>query len=180
MRIRDTGLEFGLVTIVNHWIGAGVTLSFLFLMTSVMYNPQGARSADLLVATGAVTSLLSLFRLIWRSRHWHPMPLGGLPPVQVLAARSVAIGLLVGGIVLPLLCWLTLSLYGHQLVTRFGAVPALASPSAGTALVIAVITWCGICCWSAGFLLHLYGASQHQFVLRDGAVKRLFGQFVEP
>lgn len=180
MRIRDTGLEFGLITVINHWIGAAIMLTFLVLMTSAMRNVEPGRAVDLLVATGAYTSVLSLFRLIWRYRHWHPMPLGGVSPVQVLAARGVAIGLLVGGIVLPILCWLSLSLAGQQLTTFFGTVPALMSPSPGTASVVAAITWCGIVCWSAGFLLHVYGAFQHQFVLKDGAIRRLTGQFVEP
>lgn len=181
MQIKDTGLAFGAVTIICHWTGAMLLPGFL-LLAMVTFSGEGAPAAGELanVTTLAFLCLLLFsFRIYWRLKHYHPMPLGGAKPVEVIIGRCVAFGLLVAGVVLPLILWAALSASGLPF-TVFGLTfPSIWSQGETASLLLTVLFWMGVTAFTLGFLLHLFGAYKHQIVLKDDAVFRLMGKRIE-
>ncbi|NRG16629.1 cytochrome B [Rhizobiales bacterium] len=181
MKLRDTGLAFGVVTIACHWTGAFLLPGFLLL---AVYTLAGSASPDpeslnTLTSLAFLCAVLFSFRIYWRLKHYHPMPLGGAKPVEVIIARCVAFGLLVAGVVLPLILWASLSASGHEFRLFGLAFPRIWSEGEASAFYLTGLFWLGVIAFTLGFLLHLFGAFKHQVILKDDAVLRLMGKKVE-
>ena len=162
MRLRDNGLHFGLVSVVGHWGGATILAAFLLsAAASEFFDAEfnSTRVATLWIAL--LTAPIFAFRLYWRVTNFHPAPLGGANPAQVLAGRGVAMGMLLAGVVLPILYW-----------TK--EVVATASSWWLTPLF-----WLGVAFFLGVLILHLYGAFTHIFILKDDSLKRLMGHKVD-
>ncbi|WP_323776339.1 cytochrome b/b6 domain-containing protein [Leisingera sp.] len=160
MKLEDTGLHFGLVTVIMHWVGAACILSFATgVLWEAITEANEIRNATLHI--GALTACLHLFRLIWRLRNYHPAPLGGANPAQVLVGRGVALGMLLAGIVLPMMFW-------------FKECDAIASPI-GQTWWYASLFWMGFTCCLLGLLLHLFGVYTHVCKFKDDSLKRMVG-----
>ena len=181
MQIKDTGLGFGLVTIISHWTGAIVMLGFV----AMSFSTLGLEGAQLLARYQITASLgflcfcLFFFRLYWRLKHYHPLPLGGAAPIEVLVGRGVALGLLLAGIILPLIFWGYLCAKGIDVKIFAISIPAIWQPGPAAASSLPVLFWLGISAFTLGFLLHLFGAIKHQFIRKDDAVLRLMGKKIE-
>ncbi len=161
MNVKDTGLHFGLVSVISHWLGAACLTAFSAgVLWEVASGDPMVRNATL--ALGGLTACLHTFRLIWRLKSYHPTPLGGANPAQVLVGRGVALGMLLAGVVLPTMYWV---LRGS---TSF-SVPWWVTP----------LFWLGFTCFFLGLALHLFGAYTHVFKLKDDSLKRMFGFTVD-
>lgn len=181
MRLKDTGLGFGIVTIACHWTGAFLLPGFLLIALNTLTGsvpPDPARLETVTTLAFACAILFS-FRIYWRLKHFHPMPLGGAKPVEVIVARCVAFGLLLAGVVLPLILWAALSAGGYDFRVFDLTFPRIWSEGASAAFYLMGLFWLGVVAFTLGFLLHLFGAFKHQFVLKDDAVLRLMGKEVE-
>ena len=181
MKLRDTGLGFGLVTISCHWTGAFMLPGFLIFALGTLAGsaPPNPERLDAVSSLGFLCAVLFSFRIYWRLKHHHPMPLGGAKPVEVIVARCVAFGLLVAGVVLPLILWAALSAGGHEFRVFGLALPRIWSEGAASAFYLMGLFWLGVVAFSLGFLLHLFGAFKHQVILKDDAVLRLMGKEIE-
>ncbi|MGO1118494.1 cytochrome b/b6 domain-containing protein [Rhodovibrionaceae bacterium A322] len=181
MQFRDTALGFGLVTMINHWLGALLLPLFALLCFSTVFLSEEAKAdrwASCL-SLGLPLAVFFAFRLFWRFRHHHPLPLGSPSPLAVMVGRAIAIGLLLAGVILPLLLWLKLSAEGLSPLVFEIHLPTLLAPSLSLALVLSLLFWAGLCAFSLGFLLHLSAALKHQFILQDNAIARLLGKTIE-
>lgn len=159
MRIRDTGLDYGIVTMLCHWLGALALPAFLALSLAALWGGS-EKLATALAAPGLIVMGLFAFRLYWRLSSYQPLPLGDARPVAVLVGRGVALGMLLAGVVLP----------GMHIWLATAEAPALA---------VLILYHLGIAAFLGGFALHLYGAYRHQFISRDASLARLFGRKVE-
>lgn len=165
MKATDNGLRFGFVTVIAHWVGAVLLLSFSAgaLISSLADHP-GIGAFTLWI--GVLTSMVHAFRLYWRVSSYYPAPLGGANPAQVLVGRGVGLGMLLAGVVLPLM-----------FCVKDGGIAEGFMASQGWWFV--PLFWLGYVMWALGFLLHLYGAYTHVRVLKDDSLKRITGRWVE-
>lgn len=160
MQLRDTGLHFGLVTVIAHWLGAALVLSFAAgVLWEAIAGATAIRNVTFFI--GGLTACLHFFRLVWRLRSYHPAPLGGANPAQVLVGRGVALGMLLAGIVLPVMFWLKESDTSASRIAE--------------AWWIAPLFWLGFSCFLLGLLLHLLGVYTHVFKHKDDTLKRMVG-----
>ncbi len=181
MKLGDTGLGFGMVTIVCHWTGVFVLPGFLILSLATLAGeaePDPAR-LELLTTLGFVSALLFSFRMYWRLKQYHPMPLGGAKPVEVIVGRCVAFGLLLAGVVLPLILWAALSAEGEAFRVLGLTFPRIWPIGPVAAFSLMALFWLGALAFTLGLLLHLFGAFRHQVILKDDAVLRMMGKDVE-
>ncbi len=178
MSIRDTAASYGMVSRLNHWIGALFVLILLGIGLYFGDMPRGDEKRfwrTLHIAIGTVAILFLLFRVVWRLRSVSPPPHPQKPVLQ-LAARIVH-GLLLLGIVIlvvtgPLIQW--------SAGRPFGVFDLLVIPSPfakseswkdGLELVH------GFTADAMMYLigLHLLAVIKHQFINRDGLLRRMTG-----
>ncbi len=179
MQIRDTGLGFGIVTIALHWAGAALILGYLALYFLAAATGE-AGPAAIRASLGITVLAVFAFRLFWRLRHYHPLPLGAVSPIGVMAARGLALGLLLAGVVLPPVEWIMIwSAGGAVGFFDLFSLPALVGPNAAVARVAGFLYRVGVYALSVGIALHILAALKHQFVLRDDTLKRMLGKHVE-
>lgn len=177
-QIRDTGLGFGVVTLVLHWLGAVLFIGYITLdLPGIGWG--GARMTRVHLALGLVIFVLFAFRLVWRFSHYHPLPLGAVSPIAVIAARGIALGLLLAGIVLPPLEWIGVwSSGGAVAFFEIFALPAPFAPDAAVARAAAILRLLGTGAATLGVLFHAFGAFKHHVILKDDTVRRMLGKHV--
>ena len=126
------------------------------------------------LSVGLSILLIMLIRLGWRARSAVPPPPADLPPVLQLVSgvtHFVLYGLL---IVLPLLGWINASSRGWT-VALFGVIPLPPLSPSGASWghemgdIHQLVAW--VLLAAAG--LHVLGALYHQFILRDGLLRRM-------
>ncbi len=162
MKLRDNGLHFGFVSVVGHWGGAAMLAAFLISASaSELSDAEPSSTQNVTFWISLLTALIFAFRLYWRIVNFHPAPLGGASPAQVLAGRGVALGMLLAGVILP-------SLF---------LAKAFVTP--GSSWWLTPLFWFGVACFLCGLALHLYGAFTHHFVLKDDSLKRVMGHKVD-
>ena len=183
MQLRDTGLGFGIVTIVLHWIGAMLIVAVLSLGLTAGRMDGGADKLRLLAlhgSMGLIIFVLSAYRLGARARFHHPLPVGTASPIEMILGRSVALGLLVATLLLPVAGWIAMSAAGAG-VTFFDvvALPAALGRDRDVETVAKLLHRLGAYAFMTGLALHIFGALKHHFVLRDDTLKRMLGKQVE-
>ena len=178
MRIRDHREGFGLITIVLHWSVALTTLGLFALglwMTELDYYNRWYNAAPALhKSLGMLLCPVVLFAIGWRLGVTRPPLPESVPSWQRRASRTVHLLLVV--ILLSTLFsgYLIPTANGHG-VDVFGwfTVPALPT------LVAQQEDRAGVVHLYAGWLLiglaalHALAALKHQFVDRDGTLRRM-------
>jgi cytochrome b561 len=183
MQLRDTGLRFGILTLVFHWISALLIAWVVYVGLITARMSDGADRLQQLgfhSSWGAVIFILACYRLHARLGTYHPLPLGTQSPIEVIIGRCVAVGLLVATCLLPVVGWIAMSASGNQ-VTFFGwmALPAPFARNPDLAGIAKVLHWVGAYAFMVGVLLHVFGAFKHHFVLKDDTLRRMLGKHVE-
>jgi cytochrome b561 len=122
---------------------------------------------------GAVFLALALLRLLWRATHRPPPPLPQ-PAWQQRAAGAVHGAMYGLFFVVPLLGWAYSSALGYPLVV-FGVLPLPDWVPLDRELARAIKPWHERAAWLlAGLVaLHVAAAVQHQWVQRDGLLRRM-------
>jgi len=178
-RLRDNGLGFSPITIVLHWVVAALVLSIIVLEVVLAVSP-GAASMRVLNLLGTVLFPVSLYRLWARITSWHPLPVGTPNPVEVIVSRSVATALALAMVLLPIAAWLAKSAGGVPVELPFGwAVPAVMDPDPHAARMFDMLFKIGATPFVLGLALHIFGACKNHFVLKNDALKRMLGKYVE-
>ncbi|MGO4576464.1 cytochrome b [Cupriavidus sp. 2TAF22] len=183
MQYKDTGLRFSRITIFIHWLIAAAVALMVWLGLSASQLENGPEKAEILRVHGGVGALVlvvSIYRLWARLTSYHPLPLGSPNPIEVIIGRSVAVGLALATVLLPLDGWLAMSAAGEVITLPGGIVlPALTGPNAEVAYVAKLLHKIGVYAFLAGLALHIFGAVKHHFVLRNDTLKRMLGKNVE-
>ena len=165
------------MTVICHWFGAVLMIAFLVAAFSTLglEGAEALQRRNMTLELGLLAMPFFVFRLYWRLANYYPAPLGGVNPAQVLVGRGIAIGMLLAGIVLPVLFWAKEAGSGSELKAFDLTMPALSTPLP----FLAPLFWLGVTAFLLGLALHLFGAYTHQIVLKDETLKRLIGLTVE-
>lgn len=183
MQLRDNGLGFSPITIALHWVVAALLLSIIGISVVLWLGVDNAQRMALVRTQnllGVALFLVSAYRLWARLSSFHPLPVGTPNPIEVIVSRSVAVGLALAMVLLPIAVWLSRSAAGMAIeLPGEIAVPALIAPDVHVYRVISVLFDIGAVAFLMGLVLHMTGAFKNHFVLRNDALKRMLGKHVE-
>ncbi|WP_338028056.1 cytochrome b/b6 domain-containing protein [Croceibacterium selenioxidans] len=165
--------RYSSVAMLLHWAIALALAFQLALGFAMPKDERGFALYQLHKSVGITILLLTLARLAWRLTHRPP------PAVERgfngFLAKAVHVLLYVFMIGAPLTGWAVVSTSRIQVPTMFwGAIPWPHLPLPHGVHEIAeegheLLAWIGI----ALFLLHVAGALRHQFLVKDGLLKRM-------
>jgi cytochrome b561/polyisoprenoid-binding protein YceI len=165
--------RYSTVAILLHWAIA-LALSFqLALGFSMPKDERGFALFQLHKSVGITILLLTLARLAWRLTHRPPPAVEG--GFNGFLAKAVHTLLYVFMVAMPLTGWAVVSTSPIQVPTLFwGAIPWPHLPLAGSLNETAegaheLLAWIGI----ALIALHVAGALRHQFLVKDGLLRRM-------
>jgi cytochrome b561 len=183
MQLRDNGLRFSPITIVLHWIVMALLLSILGLSIFINQSSTTIAKASLIQVENLLVItlfLVSVYRFWARITSYHPLPVGTPNPVEVIASRSIATALALAMVLLPIAAWLSKAA-GGELITLPGdyVLPTIIIPDEKLKYVVDVLFNVGATAFSAGLLLHVFGAFKNHFLLKNPTLKRMCGKHVE-
>jgi len=176
MPLTNTADRYGLVPQLLHWTVV-ILIAVQYLLAEAAEDlPLGADKLAMLArhkSLGITILLIALVRVAWRLFDRPPVP-PPMPPWQRMGAALVHWGLYALLFALPLTGWMMSSAANYP-VSWFGLLqlPDLVMPSEGLhevleevheALFFALLSLAG---------LHVMAALKHQFVDRDGLLKRM-------
>ena len=178
--------RYDAVAMVIHWLTAALMIFMIFFGEDLMKDGEhSAEASDVANATfepsihvslGVSILLLTLLRIIWRVTHTAPPYPVTMKRYEVIASKSLhgLFYLLMIGI--PLTGWLAFGGFLEEVpamagVQIFGAFPVPAAPVTGESFKelheigsnIAMVL----------IILHVLAALKHQFLDRDGILKRM-------
>lgn len=173
--------RYSTVAIVLHWVlGAALVgiFSVGFYMADLPFSPQKLKLYNWHKWAGVCLLGLSLLRLVWRL--FNPPPTlprtiaVAMPRWQHLAHTATHHLLYVLFFAVPLLGWAYSSAAGFSIVL-FGQLPLPDFVPVDKALAELIKPWHEITAFTlAGLvLLHIAGALKHQWIDRDGLVRRM-------
>ena len=173
--------RYSTVAIVLHWVlGAALVgiFSVGFYMADLPFSPQKLKLYNWHKWAGVCLLGLSLLRLVWRL--FNPPPAlprtiaVAMPRWQHLAHTATHHLLYVLCFAVPLLGWAYSSAAGFSIVL-FGQLPLPDFVPVDKALAELIKPWHEITAFTlAGLvLLHIAGALKHQWIDRDGLVRRM-------
>lgn len=179
MNLQDTPARYGAVSVINHWLGAGLIVALLAIGLYFEDMPRGEEKLYWLrlhVSLGALAMLPLAFRVFWRARSASPAPLPQPPALEKLA-RALHIALLAAIAVLlvsgPLAVW-----SGGRAINVFGwlAIPGPLGemPALHKALEVAHGVAAKVLLFS--LIAHVLAALKHALIDRDGTLWRIFGR----
>lgn len=182
MRLRNSSQSWGLIARLLHWVVAAMIVGQV--ITGWMAENAGSEDASLVLIRnhyqfGIVLTGLILMRILWRLADHAPSADGLQPQWQKLAALGAHSMIYILLIILPVsgyIVWIHM----REAMDVFGlfAIPRLFTPSADDESL-----WSGA--WYVHYfagwaliglvLIHISAALWHQFVLRDGLIRRMIG-----
>jgi cytochrome b561 len=159
-----------------HWATVPVLLTAIGLGLYMTDLPNGIFKLKLYnwhKWAGATFLALCLVRLLWRATH-PPPALPPLPAWQRRASAGVHAAMYVLFFAVPLLGWAYSSALGYPLVW-FGVLPLPDWVPVDRALARAIRPWHERAAWLLVLLvlLHVAAVVQHQWLLRDGLLRRM-------
>jgi cytochrome b561/polyisoprenoid-binding protein YceI len=159
--------------ILLHWAIALALAFQLALGFSMPKDERGFALFQLHKSVGITILLLTLARLAWRLTHRPPAAVeGGFQGFLAKAVHSLLYVFMIG---MPLTGWAVVSTSRIQVPTLlWGVIPWPHLPISNALHEIAeesheILAWTGI----ALIVLHVAGALRHQFVLKDGLLRRM-------
>jgi cytochrome b561 len=168
-------------SIILHWVlGAALIAIFFFgtYMADLPFSPQRLKLFNWHKWAGISILVLSTLRLLWRLTHPAPaLPAKieqAMPGWQLKAHQLTHVALYALFIIVPLIGWAYTSAAGFPVVL-FGVFPLPDLIGADKAMAELIKPWHQISAFAlAGLVvLHVAAALKHQFVDRDGLLKRM-------
>jgi cytochrome b561 len=168
--------RYDAVAMTLHWIVAAILIFMLFFGGELIRSRNGTTLPALHATLGATVFILSIVRMAWRLVNPPPELPATMTGWEQKASKAMAILFYVLMIGLPMTGWLALPSYlaRHPALTDltfFGSIPATGAPSlrfdvGGLHELMGNI---GI----ALLGVHVLAALKHQFVDRDGMLRRM-------
>lgn len=178
MMLKNSADRYGLLAKFLHWISAVLIIGLIWLgwymVDLTYYDPWYYDSLAIHKALGMVVLLLALLNIIWHFYSRPPQYASTLKPWERLAARLVHTLLFAAMVAIPVTGYLISTSEGDA-VSIFGwiTVPAL-FPVNDAARNLAIDLHYYLAYGTAGLVLvHAFAALKHQFVDRDGTLKRM-------
>ena len=180
---RNTPGNFGLVTIILHWL-VGISIIFLLTLGWLMVNledvPQSLHNAlyTLHKSIGATLLVLVAARVIWYLLEVRPMPVAPMPGWQLLLSHLLHRLLLVAMVVMVLSGWLLSESSKYPLVWFWLFTMPDLLPINDFVHDLAE-TVHSFSAWVTAILVgvHVLAALWHHFFDRDQTLYRMLGQF---
>jgi cytochrome b561/polyisoprenoid-binding protein YceI len=171
--LRAAQQRYSTGAIVLHWAIALALAFQLALGFSMPKDERGFALFQLHKSVGITILLLTLARLAWRLTHRPPAAVEG--GFNGFLAKAVHTLLYVFMVAMPLTGWAVVSTSPIQVPTLFwGAIEWPHLPLPGSLNEAAeetheILAWIGI----ALIVLHVAGALRHQFLVKDGLLRRM-------
>lgn len=173
-----TRTRYDAVAMSLHWLIAVLLILMLFLGGDLMKGEKAGSvlGPSLHVSIGSAILVLSVLRLAWRVFNPPPAYPASMAAWEQLAAKATHLLFYVLLIGMPLTGWLAtpkfLSEEGANMgLTIFGAFPLPGAPNLG--LPMKNIHELGSNIGIALLALHVLAALKHQFINRDGVLRRM-------
>lgn len=173
--------RYSTVAILLHWVlGTALVALFFFgtYMADLPFSPQRLKLFNYHKWAGISILILSALRLLWRLTHPAPaLPAKielAMPGWQLKAHQLTHVALYALFFVVPLIGWAYTSAAGFPVVL-FGLFQLPDLVGADKALAELIKPWHQISAFAlAGLVvLHVAAALKHQFIDRDGLLKRM-------
>ena len=182
MLSKDRYKSFSEVTIALHWL---LAIAIIFMIPfGISLDGQPASDAktarvSLHITIGLLVLLVGVLRLGWRIGNGLPQPAGNHPRWQRRAARIVHIILLIAPIYMPVGGIMFALGKGYEIgLLGLPLVAATKTPPAGLESVAHVMHGLGGFILGLITLFHIAGAVKHQFIDRDGTMRRMLGRSI--
>jgi len=168
---RYTGLAIAL-----HWLLALMLIGSFAMglyMSDLPFSPQRVKLYNWHKWAGVTILTLSFVRLFWRLTHRPPAD-APMPAWQAKAAHATHGLLYLLFFAVPLVGWAYSSAAGFPVVW-FGVLPLPDFVPVDKALAEAIKPWHEYLAWGMAVLVltHIAGALKHQFIDRDGLLRRM-------
>jgi cytochrome b561 len=178
MAISNTRHSFGWLTRLLHWLVAAHILGLIalgwYMVDLSYYDPYYHDSLHYHKAFGILALVLGMLKVLWYGANRQPEPTAALPTWQRRAANMVHWWLLLLMVLIPASGYLISTSAGDG-IDLFGwfELPALLNISdEQRELAILVHEW--LAYGTLGLVgLHMLAALKHQFIDRDGTLKRM-------
>ncbi len=173
-----TDAKYDRLAIWLHWIIAAMMIVMLFFGEDLMDSNEGGGNflPSLHVSLGSAILALSLFRLLWRVLNPPPALPATMPAWEQRASVAGHMLFYVLMIGLPITGWLAFPAHASRhaamaSVTVFGLFAVPGAPNLGGTMggVHNIMGKIGI----AILILHVLAALKHQFINRDGILRRM-------
>lgn len=177
MKIKNTGNQYGIITVVIHWLMAVLIIGLIILglyMVRIPISPQKLKLYGWHKEFGILVLALAMIRLGWRIGNITPTLPNTIPYWQQQAARGAHWAFYFFMVTVPLTGWMMSSIAGLP-VSFFGlfVLPDLVSPNENYRILYSEIhEWL-----SYGLLaticLHTGAALKHHFINKDDILRRM-------
>lgn len=179
--LYDSHGSYGLVSRLNHWLGAALVLLLLGLGLYFEDMPRGPEKIywlKLHVAIGALAVPLLAFRVLWRLRHLHSGPAEFEQPVALQWLTRIVHGLLLLGMAVliltgPLAVW-----SGGRAIDVFGwfAIPSPTGENRALHEALEVVHAFTAKLVLFAVIAHVLGAAKHLLFERQRLMGRMLGR----
>ncbi|WP_207539558.1 cytochrome b [Sabulicella rubraurantiaca] len=178
LRAQSVPARYDTTSRVFHWLTVVLVLSAAMLGLWIAHAEPGEAIKmtlyNLHESIGVTIGLVTLARLIWRLGHPAPPLPADLPDALKLAARLNHGAFYLWLLVMPVLGFIATNAWGFPL-TWFGLVP-LPDPVGKNVPLAEMVTFAHrLMAWSliGMIVLHVSAALWHQFVRRDGTLRKM-------
>ena len=181
MQIRNTSANYGLVTILNHWVVALAVFGLFglgFWMVDLSYYDDWyRRGPDIHRSVGILLFLLMLFRVVWRAVNVSPDPLDGHKRWEIRSAHAAHL-LLYMLIFVAMVSGYLISTADGSSISVFGwfEAPSVTGQIKGMEDTAGTVHY-----WSTWAIvglaaIHAAGAFKHHLLDRDRTLRRMLGK----
>lgn len=181
MQIRNTSADYGLVTVVNHWVVALAVFGLFglgFWMVDLSYYDDWyRRGPDIHRSVGILLFLLMLFRVVWRAVNVSPDPLDRHKRWEIRSAHAAHL-LLYVLIFVAMVSGYLISTADGSSISVFGwfEVPSVTGQIKGMEDTAGTVHY-----WSTWAIvgltaIHAAGAFKHHLLDRDRTLRRMLGK----